>query len=62
MEIVENPDNYLDVENVFLPVMCKQQIRRSFEEGDISLVQKQKFLKECFTKHHSSMPLKIFQI
>ena len=55
LEIVENPDNYLDVENVFLPIMCKQQLRRLFEEGDISVVQKQNVLKACFLKQHSSM-------
>ena len=47
LEIVENPGNYLDVENVVLPIMSKQQLRRVFEEGDISLVQKRKFLKAC---------------
>ena len=47
LEIVENPGNYLDVENVVLPIMSKQQLRRIFEEGDISLVQKRKFLKAC---------------
>ena len=54
LEIVENPDNYFDVEDLFRPVMCKQQLRRLFEEGDISLVQKRKLLKVCVEFHKAA--------
>ena len=51
LEEVDNPDNYLDQNKLFVSFLAKSTIRKLLDEGDISQMQYDKFFYACLQFH-----------